>query len=160
MNTLKDLLGNLVLSTTLLVLILGPIGTVAVIGGLDFNHAQELGGILGATEETFQGTFSVQNQGELKKLSVTTHWGKEALYRNALLVRNKSTEEKTYRLEIIAKKGMDVEKQSIDVYFERTDGKRITVQPNETAGITLEVAAPYQKPSLTQTAITLAVWEE
>lgn len=158
MEKLGSFFSNTILTAFLLVLILGPVGIIGKISGTGPKIIR--GVALGAKLNERGGTLSGLRAGEIKEISVTTFWGNQAQYKNALSLKNETEIARDYRIEILGVSGTAVEEQKIRLSFARNGQDTITLQPGETVGIDLDITAP-EKDNLTrtQTTLKLAIWE-
>ena len=157
MNRVAKVITNTSLGALLLVLVVGPVGVVARIGGLKpkFN----LGSFLGARVNSSGKTLSQVKGGEVKELTIKTFWGQEATYQRAIELTNKTTGTKTYKLEILDIKGNAPEQQDVTAYFQETKKQTVILEAGEKSWVNIKVSAPSSPASTTSnTTLKIAIW--
>jgi len=154
---LAKILTNTSLGTLLLVLIVGPVGAVARIGGL--KPHLNIGSFLGARVNSSGETLSRVKSGEVKELNIKTFWGQEATYQRAVELSNTTSSTKTYQLELLEIKGEKPEEQEVTVYFQETKEQTIILEPGEKSWVNIKITAPENAAHKTSTTtLKIAVW--
>ncbi len=157
MKRLPNLLTNTALASILVVLVLGPVGIVGYLGGID--PQVDLGSFLGATVNSKGEVLQKEKEGTIKKIAVKTFWGQQATYRRAINLKNNTTSTQTYQLEILKVNGDFSEEQEILARFSPNQKDTVTLKPKESCWIDIVVTAPEQpNVSPSTTYITVAIW--
>lgn len=157
MKKFIKIITNTSLGALLLVLIVGPVGAVARMGGLKPEF--DLGSFLGARVNSSGEMLSQIKNGEIIELNVKTFWGQKATYQRAVEVNNKSRSTKTYQLEILEITGKEAEKQTANIYFQKNRKSTIILEPGEKTWVELEVIAPKTTNTASSTTtLKIAVW--
>ncbi|MEA2020664.1 MAG: hypothetical protein U9M98_03035 [Patescibacteria group bacterium] len=157
MNRITKFLTNTALASMLVILILGPIGVVGYISGMD--PTLEVGTFLGARINSKGEVLQKIKEGISKKIAVKTFWGQQATYKRAISLKNNTNASQTYQIEIMNIEGKRSEDQDIVAYFSPNQQPEITLDPKQSCWIDIIITAPSLpnlESSLTQ--ITLTIW--